>query len=245
MVGNALGISSRDVGTLCSSDKIKVYARNKPQRGGGERANGSIIIPKYAPYYINYLGAFQAAVWHYPPASQASQFNLGDFREYNTNPMPPVWRLNVEKPIKDSYSVRVGDSIRFSYDISGINPYSVNFTIPALRDKYLGCILTATKSSGTTEEGWKYGWDYKSAQSYAFVSDKKFYDSSSEAHHSYLDIEIPQVGWLTPGTEISCLLALFDSKDIRNSYATSMMLMPEEPEDMFLCDNTHYFKIVS
>lgn len=97
MVGNELGISSRDIGTLCTSQRINRYSKYKPIKapgfldrnsdwGKGPDRNYSLNVPKFKltdntfTEFITYIR---------PTGGENSPYRLGDFTKYKHDARKP------------------------------------------------------------------------------------------------------------------------------------------------------------
>ena len=241
-----------DVGYICISDKINIWSLNKPNRivsdlimREDEQYNSAaLLIPRFAPNDINYLGVLNEALWKYPTANSATWYRLTDFIGYYHYATPPILGIDITPSAGEN--ITIGDIIKFKYRLSGVHPRSVNFGLNVLKNRYLAAIVTGEKATGTTESGEKFTWNYNSEFRQITIAERPFYNSTVGGVYEdfTINVEIGQNYIIKPGITISCLLCLLDSKDINSAWATSMLLPANDPSDIFICDNVFQFKIV-
>lgn len=135
MVGNALGISSRDIGMLCTSPNVNKWSKYKPvQLGGmpdrasnwwkGSDGNCGFTI-KQVPSYQDIPAAMDGALngWSYkkPIGTEASPYRLADFGGYKHDAPPFVMNFHVADVIAiDSDFVATCMFSRSGQDLLGI-----------------------------------------------------------------------------------------------------------------------------
>ena len=128
-VGNALGTTSRDVGSLCSSSLINPWSRWKPISNPASTLTDAIL--KTANYGITILSATSPALllnavknngnlgytYSRPVGGINSPYRLGDFRGYNHGALIPT-----ESTYKDNDKVAIsGVSSSYSTGLDGIS----------------------------------------------------------------------------------------------------------------------------
>lgn len=246
-VSIVLGVASDDVGVLCTHPNINFWARYKPNgitsnlftdKRENERT-GAVTIPSFAALDINYLGVLNQALWSYTHENEI--YRLDDFDGYNHNAFAPIYGLDYTPY---DIKISIGETINVVYRPAGINLKNVGFWMDALKDRYLGIVISGEKSNGTTETGEKFNYNYLSQYRQYKINNDKFYDSSLGGYVGYtISITLQENAVIKSGAWISCLLALFDSRDITTSRVTSMMLPAKNPEDIFIAPTTLNFQV--
>ena len=158
LVGNTLGLVSRDVGTLCSSSLINKWSKYKPviyptisTTGNWWKAvdgNCGLSIPEYSNINNLVTAITNGVTWNYnkPTGGASSPYRLGDFRGYEHNANIPFEGFYVPSiAYNNSANSVVGAAISIS---SGeINSLAIT-DIDKIKDWYFGCYMI--KSSGST-----------------------------------------------------------------------------------------------
>lgn len=155
-VKQALGVGSNDLGTLCKSPQINMWARNKP-----------VVYP--APFSFNYGAGLDGKFgiqpftftdlstintryvdgnkngWVYtPPTGGATApYRLGDFNGYKSDSVPPFYNINVAGGCKDlsDYLTITGD-IRNALEDDEIAVSEID----GVSDRYFGVAVTNTSN---------------------------------------------------------------------------------------------------
>ena len=107
LVANTLGTSSRDVGTLCTSDNINIFSKYKPMSiakvadvddNDREFINWGVTVPEPIGYPIQ-NGELTHNPWVYnkPTGGASSPYRLGDFRKYKHDAVSPIQIVFPEK----------------------------------------------------------------------------------------------------------------------------------------------------
>ena len=112
LVGQTIGVASRDVGTLCSSSLINKWSKYKPVRypvisttgitnwWKAVDGNCGLSIPEYLNIDNLVAAITNGAVWIYnkPTGGISSPYRFGDFRGYEHTASRPF--LNITIPSK-------------------------------------------------------------------------------------------------------------------------------------------------
>lgn len=142
LVSQTIGQSSNDVGTLCESDKINKWSKNKPVRIQDGNCGLNITSSINLTGIINLVNT--GTTWSYdkPTGGATSPFRLGDFRQYNHVAKSPIL---VDVP--DSTLISAG-SVQVYIPLISDN-YSVKLSdISKIKNCYLGAYLVS--ANGTT-----------------------------------------------------------------------------------------------
>ena len=159
LVGQTIGVASRDVGTLCSSSLINKWSKYKPviypvistdgitnwwKAIGG---NCGLSITEYSDIDNLVTAIINGVTWAYnkPTGGASSPYRLGDFRGYAHDAVIPFKSFYVS-PI--AYNNSVGSAVGASISISSGEINSLAITdINRIKDWYFGCYMV--KSSGS------------------------------------------------------------------------------------------------
>lgn len=106
-IAQALGVASRDVGTLCTSDKINMWAKNKPVRFHSfapiiDAQRASVNYGLNVPYYLYNVFFDNSHLWEYlrprgTSVSPIEQYRLRDFDGYKVDAESPFVRLYMDE----------------------------------------------------------------------------------------------------------------------------------------------------
>ena len=158
LVGQTIGVASRDVGTLCSSPLINKWSKYKPviypvisttgitnwwKAVGG---NCGLSIPMYLSIDSLVTAITNGVAWDYnrPTGGSSSPYRLGDFRGYNHNAKIPFDSFYVSSI---AYNNSVDSTVGAAMSISLGEEYNLAITdINRIKDWYFGCYMV--KSSG-------------------------------------------------------------------------------------------------
>lgn len=157
LVGQTIGVASRDVGVLCSSPLINKWSKYKPviyptisTTGNWWKAvdgNCGLSIPEYLNINNLVTAITNGVTWAYnkPTGGASSPYRLGDFRGYAHDAYIPFEGFYVPPTAyNNSDSSVVGAAISIS---SGeINSLAIT-DINRIKDWYFGCYMV--KSSGS------------------------------------------------------------------------------------------------
>lgn len=153
MVRNALGYPSTDLGTLCSCNKINMWAKYKPVRYNfttgrpsnwwkGQDGNCGISYPSFNNYAgVRNIWDDNLNGWVYlkPTGGSSSPYRLGDFIGYSheaRNPIGGFWVSPDE--VQPGGKVNLSFSAHFTTN----NPNGINITdLAGFSEKYLGVII--------------------------------------------------------------------------------------------------------
>lgn len=123
LVGNTLGSSSRDVGTLCTHPNINKWSKWKPVRSSKTEPltvtdieNLKSGLNRVDMYEVEYLK---------PTGGATSPYRIGDFRNYNHAAIPPV---NVE--IVQITEQSTGQVLTSPYTLIYDFNYKIEFRLP-------------------------------------------------------------------------------------------------------------------
>ena len=159
LVGQTIGVESRDVGTLCSSSLINKWSKYKPviypvisttgitnwwKAVGG---NCGLSITEYSNIEDLVTAIINGVTWDYnrPTGGSSSPYRLGDFRGYNHSAEIPFKSFNVPSI---AYNNSVDSVAGAAISISLGEEYNLAITdINRIKDWYFGCYMV--KSSGS------------------------------------------------------------------------------------------------
>ena len=159
LVGNTLGIPSKDVGTLCSAGSINKWSKYKPviypaiATAGitnwwkAVDGNCGLSITEYSDIDNLVTAIINGVTWTYnkPTGGSSSPYRLGDFRGYEHNAVTPFMYFYVP-PI--AYNNSDGSTVGAAMQISSGEINSLAITdINRIKDWYFGCYMV--KSSGS------------------------------------------------------------------------------------------------
>ena len=160
LVGQTIGVASRDVGTLCSSSLINKWSKYKPviypviATAGIANwwktldGNCGFAIPEYSNINNLVTAIINGVTWNYnkPTGGASSPYRLGDFRGYAHNADIPFGAFYVPT---NEYNNSASSVVRASMLISLGEIDSLTITdIDKIKDWYFGCYMI--KSSGST-----------------------------------------------------------------------------------------------
>jgi hypothetical protein len=96
LVGNELGVATRNVGNLCKAESVNMWSKTKPVRKAQvtpmvipddfQSVNYGIGIPSYATVqalYNNMLSSSPQWIYERPNGGASQPFRIGDFRKYD------------------------------------------------------------------------------------------------------------------------------------------------------------------
>ena len=159
LVGNAIGISSKDVGTLCSSPAINKWSKHKPviypaisTTGNWWKAvdgNCGLSIPEYSNINNLVTAITNGVTWNYnkPTGGASSPYRLGDFRGYAHDAYIPFEGFYVPPTAyNNSANSVVGASMGILMSLGEMDSLVIT-DIDKIKDWYFGCYMI--KSSGT------------------------------------------------------------------------------------------------
>lgn len=119
LVRNTLGEDNNDVGLLCTSDNINIWAKFKPH---------SLVVPSGAASGsgLNSHGLYRNSsgtiIYARPAGGSADPYRLGDFRQYNHSAYPPlrfnfteVRELNTNQVLTAPYQFIIGFRYQFTF----------------------------------------------------------------------------------------------------------------------------------
>ena len=158
LVGNTLGVASKDVGVLCSSSLINKWSKYKPviypsitTTGNWWKAvdgNCGLSIPEYSNINNLVTAITNGVTWNYnkPTGGASSPYRLGDFRGYAHNADIPFEGFYVPSvAYNNSANSVVGAAMLIS--LGEIDSLTIT-DIDKIKDWYFGCYMI--KSSGST-----------------------------------------------------------------------------------------------
>ena len=160
LVGNALGIASKDVGTLCSAASINKWSKYKPviypviaTTGNWWKAvdgNCGLSISEYSNINNLVTAITNGVIWNYnkPTGGASSPYRLGDFRGYAHDANIPFEGFYVPSTAyNNSASSVVGAAIDILLSLEEIDSLVLT-DIDKIKDWYFGAYMV--KSSGST-----------------------------------------------------------------------------------------------
>ena len=159
LVGNAIGISSKDVGTLCSSPTINKWSKHKPviypaisTTGNWWKAvdgNCGLSITEYSNINNLVTAITNGVTWNYnkPTGGASSPYRLGDFRGYAHDAYIPFGGFYVPPTAySNSANSVVGAAMELLMSLGEIDSLAIT-DIDKIKDWYFGCYMI--KSSGS------------------------------------------------------------------------------------------------
>ena len=100
LVGQTIGVASRDVGTLCSSSLINKWSKYKPVRYNTLSPITDVQLKEvnYGLDVSSNTNLDTPTEWTYlkPSGGYAQPYRLGDFRGYNHQARPFLWLNDYE-----------------------------------------------------------------------------------------------------------------------------------------------------
>lgn len=159
LVGNTIGVASKDVGTLCSAASINKWSKYKPvvypsitTTGNWWKAvdgNCGLSITEYSNINDLVAAITNGVVWEYnkPKGGSSSPYRIGDFRSYNHNANIPFEGFYVPTTAyNNSASSVVGAAMLIPLSESEIDSLVIT-DINKIKDWYFGCYMI--KASGS------------------------------------------------------------------------------------------------
>ena len=172
-VRNATGYPSTDLGTLCSCNKINMWAKYKPVRYNFTTTRPSnwwkSIYGNCGITYnvfdnpqalMNGLTSTNGYTYQAPLGGTESPYRLGDFAGYKSDARPPVQATAFEGTYYQADNVMTLNLISYSpneYELSASDIYSVSisnmyFGAAFLRDGYTTPMWITTSSTGLNQQ---------------------------------------------------------------------------------------------
>ncbi len=168
LVGQTLGTSSRDVGTLCTHPNINKWSKWKPVRHNSvnpitKAELKSVNFGFYIPDATSNIATAESGKWQYqkPRGGQYNEpFRLGDFRNYENNCVNPV--------VIESHNstIDIFDVFLFNlpfYVLESNNGQLLLSDFDKIKDMYVGAIFTRgsdnyiqTATRPISEIGWQF-----------------------------------------------------------------------------------------
>ena len=160
LVGQTIGVASRDVGTLCSSSLINKWSKYKPviyptiATAGitnwwkAVDGNCGLSIPEYSNIDSLVTSITNGVTWNYnkPTGGASSPYRLGDFRGYAHDADIPFGAFYVPTTAyNNSANSVVGAAVEILISLGEIDSLAIT-DIAKIKDWYLGCYMI--KSSG-------------------------------------------------------------------------------------------------
>ena len=158
LVGNTIGLATRDIGLLCSSNKINKWSKYKPviyptisTTGNWWKAvdgNCGLSITEYSNINDLVAAITNGVIWEYnkPTGGISSPYRLGDFRGYNHNAEIPFYSFDVPT---NAYNNSVNSVVGAGMLTSLGEEYNLAIKdINKIKDWYFGCYMI--KSSGSS-----------------------------------------------------------------------------------------------
>jgi len=155
LVGNTIGVASRDVGTLCSSSLINKWSKYKPViypaittdgiTNWWKAVDGScgLSIPEYLNIDNLLTAITNGAIWNYnkPTGGSSSPYRLGDFRGYEHSASKPYKNITIPSSAYNGLTgSQIGASIIVPNDSSNIELRISD--LDTIKDCYLGLYIT-------------------------------------------------------------------------------------------------------
>lgn len=221
LVADTLGTSSRDVGTLCTSDNINMFSKYKPMSiakvsdvddNDREFINWGVTVPEPIGYPIQ-NGELTHNPWVYnkPTGGANSPYRLGDFRKYKHDAVSPIQVVFPDK--LEMAGNRSGGGIWNSgFDVffqNRINEFDPEYNLaldPALHYGDLSKYYLTLMVQGHNDNG--------EVMSYYIFDIMSVQDRISDIATAgeYFLLNFNYVPWAEPGMTVTCMMAMSGRK---------------------------------
>jgi len=240
-VAVVLGSTSHDVGQLCTSGNINMWAKYKPVRvslvytGTNEQHLNHLRIANFGLNKPTYTSARDVIShwddknnsWEYlkPRGGADEPYRLGDFRNYLHNAEPPITNTECTEKV----SVSRADKVHFAFDSNTLSAdYQISFDDINLNGWYLGVVAVkegindvyvSTAATAISSEG-DYG-DFEIASSEFAVGSWIFYPVFVNKRVSTLSQESCQLVPIPLAKKMRCLV-VEDAVDMRYGFVNAV-----------------------